>query len=502
MKLFHNPEYDKMRAEWQVAHDLYEGDHDTLSSFAYLWPHYIELVTQGKSPLAITQAGELRRARAQRTRYFNISEIVVSLWTSIFFRESPFVPDDCKAIFDSPNDYPSIKNIDGYGKDLFKFVKDDIFTPYLKFGRVFVLANAPKGKVETVAQERAMGLVPRLQALSPLCVTDWDIEHSDGNRIGRLNMLRHEYEYSYPRTTETTEPKCALRSEALRAGAPLTVFEYEAVDGDKPKVDKELEYTLLGTTSIDKLQEIPISYIIDRPWLRECNEESLRFHNLRSNKDNIQHNQGADSGFIAGNEAQTTEEIQALCEYTWKFLKEGSTAFKLPPVDVSGYERALDDSKATAFALGLNMLRMLPADSKEAPSAQSAAAEKENLYALVDSTLSDIENTVNQSISYAAEFKGIKDFEAKVKFDRSISEDTLTDFIALAQAFQDKLSKYPKAQKELLLKVAKKLDLSDDAIKEIETLVVKAEEPMSAEDVVNQALGGANGKPRPPDSVR
>lgn len=478
--LYRNSEYDALEPEWRKARDLYQGKHGIVTAQEYLWPHYIELVTQGKSDLAIRQAEELRAARVQRTRYFNIPEIIVSLWTSIFFRAPFMVPDEIKAIFGSPVDLGDVQNVDGYGKSLFKFVKDDVLAPLLLYGRVFLLANAPQGSPETKAQERALGIVPRLKSLMPLSVVDWDIEHADGNRIGRLNMLRHEYGYAAPRAHSSIEPKQTLRSDVLTRSGGYLVEEYEAADAKVPGY-KEIQWSPIGQTPVSSLSEIPVAYIFDESWLTGANEETLRFHNLRSNKDNIQHNQGADSGFIAGNEAQTSAEIQALTEYTWKFLKEGSTAFKLPPVDVSGYERALEDSKATAFALGLNMLRMLPSDSKEAPSAESASAEKENIYALVDSTLSDIENTTNQVIRYAAEFRGIKDLQESVKFDRSIDEATLDQFVSLAQAFGDKLSKYPKAQKEILVKAARKLDLSDDAVNEIETLEVKPE-PDPAEE--------------------
>jgi hypothetical protein len=62
----------------------------------------------------------------------------------------------------------------------------------------------------------------------------------------------------------------------------------------------------------------------------------------------------------------------------------------------------------------------------------------------------------------------------------------------------DKLSRYPKAEKDLVLKVAQRLDLSDDALDEIESLEMKADSVLSAEDVVNQATGGGmNGQARP-----
>jgi hypothetical protein len=173
-------------------------------------------------------------------------------------------------------------------------------------------------------------------------------------------------------------------------------------------------------------------------------------------------------------------------------LPENGNALKLDPVDVAPYERALEDSFSTSMKLGLNMLRMLPGTSLENQSAESTAQEKENLYALVDSSLEDIENVVNEAIEYAALYKGIKDFESDVKFDRAITEQSTTEFVSLAQAFMDKLTKYPQAGKELLMRAATQLQLSEEAIKEIEENGVQQEESPETERqaLIDEVING------------
>lgn len=466
MKLYHNTDYDLMRPEWQVASDLYAGAHDRLVRPEYLWLHQIES-EQFKSEKGILQARQVRASRAQRTRYFNIPEIILSLWTSIFFRSAPIIPESVDEIFGGDTD-----NVDGYGKSLFSFVKEDVFRNYLLYGRVYILADAPEGQPLTVAEETQLGITPRLRSLAPLSVTDWDVETIHSGRVGKLNMLRHEYRYYEPRSSEQAEPKESIRSDAIRLDGGVKVRTYEAQGTENVINYKDVDWKVMGETPL-KLDEIPVAYLVDRPWLREVNEETLRYFNLRSNKDNIQYNQGFDKTFVTGIDGSDEKAIQALTEYTVSILPENGSAIKLDPVDVSAYERALDESFNTALRVGLNMLSNLAADSRETMSAEAASQQRENMYALVDSTLEDIENVVNEAIRHAARFKGIRDFDDKVEFNRSISEASIDQFVTLAQAFGDKLSKYPLASKEVIAKAASKLDLSEEAIEEINTTEVQ-----------------------------
>jgi hypothetical protein len=405
----------------------------------------------------------------------NIAEVLISLWTSIMLREEAANEEQVAPIFGG-----DVNNVDCCGKSLFRFTKEEEVTPYLLYGQVYLLADAPRGNPMTKADEKSIGLIPRLRSLSPLSVVDWDIECVDPNRLGKFNFLRHEYHHMPMRMSADVAPNEELYTDVLTRDGGYKVATYRLITTDKqghPIVytnDADREWELVEEVPIPKLTEVPVAYICDRPWLREANEEILRHFNLRSNKDNIQYNQGFDKTFIKGVSGQDPQAIQALTEYTVSLLPETGDAFKLDPVDVSGLERAVAEALENALKVGLNMLRTTPAASKEAPSAQSQDTEKANMFALVDSTLETLENCLNQAINYAAMFKGEMNFESDLEFPRSLKESSIADFTTLAVAFIDKFSQYPESLKDILLKAAKRLDLSEEAIKEIETKVVEA----------------------------
>ncbi len=511
MKLYYNPEYLRWKDEFQEAFDLYEGRHDVLTRTNYLWLHGVEDTTN-KQPAGQQQAIALRAGRCQRTRYLNISEILVSIWTSLFFRDDPTIPQQIEELFGGSTD-----NIDGSGKSLFTLIKSDIFNNILLYGRAFILADAPQGSPTTKAEELAMGIYPRLRSLHPMAITDWDIETLEPGRLGQLNMLRHEYTHLQRRLSAQEKPVEIYKCDELTLNPSYIVrtYEQEAKQSrmvNQPLVPGQSNYTsdssyeqagdwINPVEIVTKLSKIPVAYYIERPWLREANQEILRHFNIRSNRDNILFQQGFDRVFTKGVDYGNPAAVQALTEYTTVGLPENGDAFKLDPVDLGAYERAEAEAFTNALKAGFNMLRTLPADSREGLSAQSLAAEKENLYTLVESTLDDVEDLVNESIRNAALFKGIEDFQEETELSRSGTEQTVEQFITLSQAFMDKLGKYPLAQKDLMLKAAQKLDLSDEALKEIKTLEVQVEQAMSAQDVVNNAMsGGMNGQTRPPNS--
>jgi hypothetical protein len=503
MKLFYNPEYLRWKAEWQEAFDLYEGRHEVLTQPKYLYLHAVEDVAN-KNTLAQQQSMQLRAGRCERTRYLNISEIIVSIWTAIFFRECPEVPPEVDKLFGGDGT-GECKNVDGYGKTLFSLIKQDIFNNIALFGRCFILSDAPRGAPVTKTQELELGIFPRLRALHPMAVTDWDIETADQKRLGQFNMLRHEYMYLGKRTRATQRPDEYLMTDELVVEPNYGVYQYKQ-DTQPAKVPTDPivpgQSTLGVSTNYEqecnweqvnnittRLNKIPVAYYIDRPWLREANQEILRHFNIRSNRDNILYQQGFDKVYTKGVDYNDPSAVRSLSEYTTVGLPENGDAFKLAPVELGAYERAEAEAFTNALKAGFNMLRTLPADSREGLSAESLAAEKENLIALVESTLDDIETVTNEAIRNAALFKGITDFSEEVELSSVGVEQTVEHFTALAGAFMDKLNKYPKASKDLVLKAAEKLHLSEEAMEEIRTLEVKFESQMSATDVLDQAIG-------------
>ena len=464
MKLFKHFEYNENVADWRILNDLYRGKHDILVSPAYLIPHAMESVLNN------IPSQKIWASRQNRTRYLNIFKLMVSLWTSIFFKKDPRLDEETRALFDSLN---CEADIDGKGSSFIAFIKNKIAKDYFIFGKPIVLTDSalyPSG-LDSYGKEKEIGLRPFLKSISPLDFVDWDIESLDPKRVGKYNFLRHEYQKQLPRLNEREEPSLVLCSDAYRKEQTTTaVIRYQvALDSNGvPKKDEngDVDWQIVGEYSIN-YPEIPVAHIVVEPWLYDTKEECLRFHNLRSSYDNILHYGGFDKTFIVGIDKNSAKDYAAMTEYNAVFLPEGASAMKLDATDPMGHERAVADSLSLAFKLGLNQLRQLPGDSKETQSADAMAEDKDFVISKITASISDLENLTNEALKHFAAFSGAKNFTGEVTFEKDIKSDDVNRFIQVWMAFRDLFGRIDGAEKAVAKKAVAKLNLSEDDTKEL-----------------------------------
>ena len=482
--LYTHPTFSELKQDWEIYRDLYEGKHLVLTSSKYLHLHALESI-QGN-----TNSESLRKAREERTRYLNTVEIIVSLWQSFFFRKAP--NPDSSVLKMLGDDF---KNIDGKGNSLFSFIKNEVLKCYLLNGRVDVFADSPQGKPRSKRDQNLLGLRPFLEVIEPLARKDWDIEANDPLRVGKYNMLRYEYLVYLPRSNSTEQPTYQYRSKVLRRDGTtykIDIYGAKAEKGVAPKtIALDNDWTLIQ--SIDtQLKEIPVSYAEDTSWLHDVCQETIRFHNIRSMKDNINFFQGYSKTFIIGEQDKKTEK--ALTEFTVSFLDEGSSVEFGPVIIPTGLENSEKESLVNIFRLGLNQLRHLPLDSKESQSADAVVEEKWNTLALVESTLQEIEGTIDRALSYYAELKGVRDFEGSINLNKDIDEKDFNQFITAYSTFADKLSKYPEIEKSVLKQAVLKLGFDEaetkKALDAIEKGVTETTKNDAQNDPVQSALNG------------
>lgn len=460
--LYINPEYRQRYDNWVIARDLYEGRHEVLSKSNYLWYHGIEQKANDKA------SERFRAAREERTRYLNLSEILISIWQSLFFRQPPKPDKVLKALLDQ---HGGEQNIDGQGTSLYSFIKNKVLVSRLNYGKVCILADSFPIQPRNLAEQQENNIRPYLDLIWPLDAVDWCVNYSEPARVGKFDFFRHTFYGTAPRSSSREVPQVKKYSRELKlVDGKYTVEQFSV------SVDKDFrvitEHWDAKTNSEDwqnpemfstELGDIPISVIDCDSWLKDANEESLRFFNLRSNKDNILHQQGYQDKYIIGVSPNDKARINAFNEYSFKMLPEGGDAKVLEPIDPSAYERAEQEAKASFFQVGLNKLRLMPNDSKETQAADATDKENEYTYAVVESELQELEDVCNDAIrNYGMFATGKDNFEGKIELNKQITPESFQQFIEGYAAFKDILSNVDGVDQAVAKKVVKRFRLDEE----------------------------------------
>ena len=446
VQLFENQDYTENKAYWIKWRDLYNGDHKVLTeSFEYLWPHYIEEF--GKD------GARLLRARRRRTRYLEIPEIVISLWTSYFFRQAPTISvetDDLLGEFK--------ENIDGKKTPLDAFAIKATES-FLQSGKVFILVDAPSEGSEKI---------PYMQLVHALDVPDWELETDDPLRRGKFNLFRREYLQTQKRENLTQQPKTLkISDEYFRENGKVVINRYSMpTSSEKTNFHTKSEWQFKERIEIG-LPEIPVAMIEDQSWIKGVCEETLRYFNLRSARDNIQHQQGYNLIFIIGGDGSDSGQIQGISEHTWPLLAAGSSVVTVPPVSTASYDASIDEALSSAFRVGLNQLRQVASDSKAVQSADSISEEKDERLALVEATTSMIQSLMNQALLFYAEFRGEQNFVPSFDLSQEFDEANFELFSKVFLTFRDQFKANPILERKAFEKAISKV-FSESELEEME----------------------------------
>jgi hypothetical protein len=494
--LYQHPDYIANKEDLTRYRDLYEGKRHRITLPAYLWPHALEMLPNDRNSSAMYVS------RLQRTRYFNIPEVIVSIWTALFF-STPLQLDD-----------PTIKELgprlddsDGLGNSFNSLVKDQILKNMLIYGRVWVAVDNYATPIATVGQQRALGIEPFFSVLDPLSVVDWAIEDKDPKRVGRLNFLRQVYIEMLPRTEASDQPKYQECSDVylIRDGKyvlqkfvqPERVASNGIPDAATLTFGESGGWTLAYEVET-QLDEIPISYYTGDSWIKDVCEETLRFFNLRSNRDNVLYYQGYQKLVVKGTNLNDPEQRKAVSEYTMLGVPTDGDVFAIEPADTGALDRAVTEAFDSAIKVGLNQLRVTPQDSRSTQSAEAVDKERENTRALLSSAISELETLVTQSLSHFMAFKG-KQLEPEVTILGVSDAGNITSKLDLILAIKEDLRQLPGAKKEILKQLLSLIIVDPERFSEIEQEIDSITTPDQPRQSLRALLNGeseqARGRP-------
>jgi hypothetical protein len=480
VQFFEHPEYAAKKWDWKMYQDLFEGDHDVIvANEAYFWRHPIENHPE--------QGKVIRAIRAQLSRYLNLTEPAVSVWSGIFFKEDPKIDEVTDLFGDNVND------VDGDGTDLITFIKEEIFVPFVRDGRPIILTDAFEFSGQSKADEKQSGHRAFFEVLNVLDVKDWEIETKNPARRGKLNFLRYEYKVIEPRTSASDKPVVSTYSKVLfRDAAGLctgTTFKSNKQNNQVGEVWEQVGEPagFVGFT------ELPVqAFMKGKSWIKGACEQQLALFNHYSGYSNQLHNQAYQRVVIFTDDRENA--AIALSMFTAALLPAGGSVHTIEPSNTQPYEHAIDRTVDSFFKVVFNQTKSLSAASKEAPGAETLKEMKEDLVSLVKSSITELENLVNKMVRDYAIFVGQKDFTGKITFSKDITTEDVTKMIEIYLAHQDDIKQILPWHQAYLKKVVDLQNFTPDEEDEIKKGIdaMKAEtQPLAGTPSGNDPTAGA-----------
>lgn len=494
IELSNHPEYDEQAPELQKYRDLYEGDHLVLIRPQYLWPHEIESspAIKGTDPatgVTVTVGQHLRNIRAQRSRYLNVMESVVSSWVSLLFHKPIKLDDDVKELLGEEG----LADIDGQGTSFEDFIKGPIAEAYFRDGSPVLLVDTPGGVFKSREEQKAAGFRPYMELLDRLAVKDWQFIDAGENR-GKVEWLRYEYEVVAPRSSSREAPQVECYSkEYTVAGGSYAQLIYKKEDG------KWIEQDPVEFPDWDI---VPVTTIrANKPWVKDVAELQLVLFNMQSGWYNQLNTQAFQRGVLAGDLG--AEHKIAISEYTWAIVPQGTVPTVIEPSSTEAYTTGMKMTVDQIYRIAYNRQRGLSSDSKEAPSEDTLREMNQELVSLLLTSMGQIESLVNEALSFYAKFKGIEDFQGKITLSRDLTADDVLKQSEIYAIYRDEIRKVESWRKANLKKVATQMGYSDEEIEDIEKDIDALKEdkllnPMALIDggqEKNSAAGKAADKP-------
>ncbi len=492
IEFFEHPCFKEMKDFWETCRDLYKGDHSTLIAPKYLWPHELELSNEGQATVPGTNSTEtigqrIRRIRAMRSQYFNGTEPVISNLIAMAF-QGPIVADDemIRMLGDD------IKNIDGKNTSLESFITGPTSIAHFLNGQVIIHVDAPSNPGTTRTDEIQSGFRPFMEVLQVLDVPDYQLAES-GPRSGQYDWVRYEYDVIAPRRGPSDEPKKLRYTKIISLDAPdlVVVRVYE-------QQEKKNDWKLVSEQALVGLEEVPVSTCFtNESWVKDVLPLQLVLFNLMSAHYNQLNTQAFQRIFVAGLDAKSAI---AISEYAISAIPLEAKPFIVEPSSTEAIVDGIQTTHAQIAQVAFNRTRSLPANSKEAPGADTIAEMNAELVALLKEALEEIEAVVNSALKHYAIFKlgpeKGKAFKGKVTFTKDIDTKAVSDRLELFMAYRDEIRKVLAWRKAELKKAASEMGYEEEDLKDIHGEIDKLKE----EPVIDPMTGlgpfvdGGNGQ--------
>lgn len=484
-EFYEHPCFTANKDKWETYRDLYEGDHETLVSFKYLWPHELELSSQPirSDPSVHAQIQEtvgqrIRRIRARRSRYLNMTEPVVSNLIAMAFKKQIAIDPEVETLFGD-----EIADVDGKGTSLESFIMGPLAIAYFRDGRPILHVDAPENSASSRAEERTNGFRPFLEILDLREIPDWQLAEV-GPRAGKFDWLRYQYEVVGERGGPTDEPKEIEYCKVLALENGLVVVRIYRQEEESD------DWTLIEERPLSGWAEIPVSTIVNNEsWIKDVSELQLVLFNLMSAYYNQLNTQAFQRVFIAGDLGEKHQI--SISEYAVSQLPAEAKPYVIEPSSMDALVNGINSTAEQIYKVAFNRTRSLPAGSKEAPGADTIQEMNLELIVLLKQALEEMETLINQGIRHYAMFKlGPEkgaNFTGKVTLPKDIDVQPVAQRLEIFLAYKDEIRKVLPWRKAELSKAAGEMGYDRESTQEI----LKEIEKLESEPVLNPLTGMA-----------
>jgi hypothetical protein len=454
IKFYEHPEYQGNEEHWETYRDLFEGDHNRLISQKYLWAHELEYSQQqtGNSDVRTgtteSVGSKIRRIRAQRSRYFNVFEPIISTWVSMALSKPIQVDEETAQMLGD-----DIEDIDGKGTSLANFIMGPLAVSYFRDGKAVVLVDAPQNGAQNLLEELASGFRPYMEVLDVLDLKDWQMASQPG-RLGKMDWIRYEYELIEPRSSAQEEPEEKEYCRFLLRDPQTGEVSVEVYVED----ENTQEWSIASSAvPLQGFTELPIAIAQNNvSWVKDVAELQLVLFNLMSAHYNLLNTQAFQRVFVSGD--LQDRHIMSISEYAVSVLPADAQPYVIQPTDTSSLLKAIDTTIDQLYRVAFNRTRGVPLDSREAPGASTLREMSTELIALLIQSVGEIESVVNQSLKNYAIFKlGSErgaNFQGRVTLSRDITAEDIGLQIQMFLAYRDEIRNIPEWRKAHLKKVA------------------------------------------------
>lgn len=465
VKLYNHPDYAELLKKFITYQDLFDGEHDVMTSEEYLPAYNLERVGSQTVELLgekvpVGNSSDLLRTRRRLSRYTNFPEKALRRYKSIIFKNDP----DIQEVEDA-DIFPDPWNVDGDNNNLIDWIKNRVFEQRFIYGDVYALVAGYQDE-----EAQYLKLIPATD------VIDWQMNNGD------LTLFRYVYKVARPRISSREEPVVdTFSDEYFIEGEKVSINRYQMVEKSK-----ENEWNFLGTIPVDAHKKIPVASIKGNSFLKPAVPEILTYHNLKSSLLNQLYHQGTQKIFITGNVDDKT--VLAMNETTATILRSadgnavGVTVIE--PTQPTMLYQSLNDTESNVYKAFFHMTRTLSATTDVAESDLTIDKQKEDLLNVIKSEILELNRFCDTMIEIYLVAIGSSKKDLSIQFDSDITVQDLDFVLRDELAYLEEIKKVPEWYKEHLNRVVKRQNYPVEQetliLKAIETNPPSATNPLSA----------------------
>lgn len=423
-KRYAHPEYLRRVEDYRTLYDLYEGDQEIMRQTKYLPKFNVE---NGSDDVR----KKLYQQRLQRTFYTNLCEPIVWIWIGWLFQEEINTDQIGKIITKEEQ-----ADIDGQGTSLVDFIQE-LARVLILFGPTYAVVDTPKGRAQTLAEQRAMGIRPYGQIIEPLFVPDWIVKNVDYTPSGEYQMIDYIWRAVGARQAGTDKPseywyRRSLSLDGNRVLSDLLIQKTTDLQTNTKRTaaeefdpyQQETTWERKGEQQAIELSRLPIVTGGKKSWIQACASNMLKRHQLESSHENILHSHAYPKIFIAGKPLGGTGEKLEFSENSVNFLEAGSSVITVAETNASALDLKVKDTTDTIFKIALNQIRTLPGTSQAVQSDRTIREERAPQFAAAKSAVKEFETLINGIVNVWAQYKGREPNESeRVTLNREFGQE-------------------------------------------------------------------------------